>query len=151
MPGTDRGNPDGGRRDDRRATLLRYVAFQVAGALGLLTALWVLHVLFGLAWWVIALVLALSILKDIVLYPKLREAYRPHAGLTGGETLVGRRGRATTQIDPEGWVRIGHEVWRARLMDGAAPVRRDGPVVVRAVDGLTLVVTGEPEGAPQDD
>ena len=131
------------RRDEARTTLLRYVAFQAAGALALFGVLWIFHELFGLAWWVVALVVVLSVVKDIVLYPKLREAYRPHPAPTGGETLVGLRGRATTAIAPDGWARIRNEVWRARLIDGADPVRGGEPIVVRTVDGLTLIVSAE--------
>ncbi|HXG77232.1 MAG TPA: NfeD family protein [Gaiellaceae bacterium] len=61
--------------------------------------------------------------------------------LVGAETLVGKRGVALGDLWPEGQVKVGGEIWRARCAGGC-----DGgtAVVVRAVDGLTLVV--EPAG-----
>ena len=55
----------------------------------------------------------------------------------GTETLVGRRAIVFTDCAPEGQVRIVGEIWRARCDVGA--LVGDG-VVVREVDGLTLVV-----------
>ena len=55
----------------------------------------------------------------------------------GAETLVGRRAVVSVDCMPEGQVRVAGEIWRARC-DAGAGVGDD--VVVRAVDGLTLVV-----------
>ena len=57
--------------------------------------------------------------------------------LVGAETLVGRRAVVSTDCTPEGQVRVAGEIWRARCDVGA--FAGDG-VVVREVDGLTLVV-----------
>lgn len=56
---------------------------------------------------------------------------------TGREELVGEVVRAETDIDPEGTVHIHGEIWRA---SAAEPVRKGEDVVIRDVDGLTLVV-----------
>ncbi len=57
--------------------------------------------------------------------------------MVGAETLVGRRAVVSTDCNPEGQVRVAGEIWRARCDVGA--LAGDG-VVVREVDGLTLVV-----------
>jgi membrane-bound serine protease (ClpP class) len=59
----------------------------------------------------------------------------------GLETLVGKRGTVVSDLWPEGQVKIGGELWRARC-EGGCDSGTD--VVVRDVDGLTLVV--EPAG-----
>lgn len=56
---------------------------------------------------------------------------------TGQEELVGEVVRAETDIDPEGTVHIHGEIWRASATE---PVRKGEDVVIRDVDGLTLVV-----------
>ena len=56
---------------------------------------------------------------------------------TGAEELIGEVVRAETDIDPEGTVHIHGEIWRASAAD---PVRKGEDVVIRDVDGLTLVV-----------
>jgi membrane-bound serine protease (ClpP class) len=57
--------------------------------------------------------------------------------VVGAEALVGRRAVASTDCMPDGQVRIAGELWRARCAGGAAA---GDEVVVREVDGLTLVV-----------
>lgn len=59
---------------------------------------------------------------------------------TGHEGLVGLVGRAETPLDPEGWVLVGGELWRARA-GGRVPA--GGRVRVTSVEGLTLGVRAE--------
>lgn len=56
---------------------------------------------------------------------------------TGRDELIGEVVRAETDIDPEGTVHIHGEIWRASATE---PVRKGEDVVIRDVDGLTLVV-----------
>jgi membrane protein implicated in regulation of membrane protease activity len=55
----------------------------------------------------------------------------------GVETLVGKIGVAASDLWPDGQVRVGGEIWRARCAGGCDSGTR---IVVRAVEGLTLVV-----------
>lgn len=55
----------------------------------------------------------------------------------GAEALVGRRAVVAADCMPEGQVRVAGELWRARCSGGASAGEE---VVVREVDGLTLVV-----------
>jgi membrane-bound serine protease (ClpP class) len=57
----------------------------------------------------------------------------------GAETLVGRRAVVSADCMPEGQVRVAGELWRARCEGGAGV---GDEVVIREVDGLTLVVEG---------
>ena len=59
----------------------------------------------------------------------------------GTEALVGVRGVVAADCLPDGQVRVVGELWQARCAAGA---RAGETVVVRAVDGLMLVV--EPAG-----
>jgi len=56
---------------------------------------------------------------------------------TGRDELIGEVVRAETDIAPVGTVHIHGEIWRA---SAAEPVRKGEDVVIRGVDGLTLVV-----------
>jgi membrane-bound serine protease (ClpP class) len=56
---------------------------------------------------------------------------------TGAEGLVGRHAEAETDLDPEGWVVVQGERWRARA---AEPVPRGGEVEIQSVEGLLLRV-----------
>ena len=55
----------------------------------------------------------------------------------GVEMLVGRTAVALGAIAPRGQVRVGGEIWEAR---SESPLARGDEAVVRAVEGLTLVV-----------
>ncbi|MDH3214305.1 MAG: NfeD family protein [Myxococcales bacterium] len=126
----------------------KYVLLQIPGWVvvgGLLVA--------GVRWWGLSQRLALVLfgawlLKDVVLFPLLRVAYEPEGGSGGADGMVGARGVAREDLDPAGYVRLGAELWRAELAEGAGPVRRGDTVRVRAVRGLTLVVGPEPGEAP---
>jgi membrane protein implicated in regulation of membrane protease activity len=57
--------------------------------------------------------------------------------VVGAEALVGRTAVVSADCMPEGQVRVAGELWRARCRAGAGA---GDEVVVREVDGLTLVV-----------
>jgi membrane-bound serine protease (ClpP class) len=56
---------------------------------------------------------------------------------TGAEGMVGLSGRAETAIDPEGWVTVAGERWRAAAGERIAPGE---PVAVVSMEGLVLRV-----------
>ena len=64
---------------------------------------------------------------------------RPSSGARrpGMEGLVGKPGRATTDLDPEGWVMVQGERWRARAEE---PVGEGDTIEVVSGDGLRLRV-----------
>lgn len=127
--------------------LARYLLFQIPG-MGLAgIALWLLAdwgiVTPRLAWGLFALWL----LKDVVLYPMTRIAYGHQRGPHGAEALVGASGVAQQALEPggAGYVRVGAELWKARL-DADAPshgVASGDLVRVTAVRDLTLLVVPE--------
>jgi membrane protein implicated in regulation of membrane protease activity len=126
------------------STLLRYWLFQLPGAL-VVTGLLVLLV----HWWdlsprLAAAFLAIWVLKDLALYPFVRKAYEPRSG-GGADALVGALATARDRLDPEGYVRVGHELWRARVRGG--PVEQGRSVRVVEVRGLTLLVEDAEDGA----
>ena len=106
----------------------------------------------GVRWWGLSQGLALALFavwlaKDAVLFPFLRVAYEPGGSGGGADALVGARGVASQSLDPRGYVRVGAELWRAEVADGARPIPRGGGVRVRNVRGLTLEV--EPEAGEE--
>lgn len=120
-----------------RSTLLRYWLFQLPGFLAVAALLALLVRWWELAPRLAALFLALWVLKDLALYPFVRRAYEARSG-GGADALLGVLATARDRLDPEGYVRVGHELWRARLREGSA--ERGAAVRVLAVRGLTLVV-----------
>jgi membrane-bound serine protease (ClpP class) len=56
---------------------------------------------------------------------------------TGAEGMIGLPGRAETALDPEGWVLVQGERWRAQAEE---PMPAQAPVKVVGLDGLRLRV-----------
>jgi membrane-bound serine protease (ClpP class) len=57
--------------------------------------------------------------------------------LVGKESLIGKTGIAHTDLDPQGFVRIGNEFWRC---ESSEPVSKGEYIEVKEVRGLILKV-----------
>jgi membrane-bound serine protease (ClpP class) len=76
-------------------------------------------------------------LVDIVEVFIFRRWSQRRKARVGVEVLVGRTAIAIGALAPRGQVRIGGEIWEAW---SESPVARGDGVVVRGIDGLTLLV-----------
>jgi membrane-bound serine protease (ClpP class) len=99
--------------------------------IGLLLAVFVLPSPWGLVAVIVGGVLDILETSVFFWWSKRRRA------LVGVESLVGKDGIASTDLWPEGQVRVAGEIWRARCAGGCDAGTK---VVVREVDGLTLLV-----------
>jgi len=90
-------------------------------------------------WGLIAIVVGgLLDIAEVIVFRAWSKRRKPSVGV---ETLVGKTAVALGALSPRGQVRLDGEIWEAR--SDTAVVRGD-EVVVRAVEGLTLLV--EPAG-----
>jgi len=62
--------------------------------------------------------------------------------VTGREEMIGASGVALDDISGEGWARVHSETWRVRASE---PVRKGQRVRVKAMNGLVLDITAEPD------
>ncbi len=111
----------------------------VAAALLAIAASW-----FGLPAWTCGAILAAWIAKDALLYPFLKRAYETGAAI-GAERLVGSTGVAAQALDPQGYVKVGAELWRAR---SASRIRAGESVSVAGVSGSEALVLIVESAAP---
>lgn len=122
-----------------RSTFARYLLFESPGwvlaAVALALLVYVGELSARTAW----ILLGVFVAKDFALYPVLRVGYQPSAP-DGSGSLIGALGTARERLDPEGWVRVGAELWRAEVSQGHAPIEAGAPVRVVAVRALTLQV-----------
>ncbi len=86
--------------------------------------------------WGLVLVAVAGIVEIGESYAWMRISRR-HRIRVGAETLIGSVAKVATPCRPNGQVRIGGELWRARCEAGADPGER---VLVISRDGLTLLV-----------
>lgn len=119
--------------------LTKYLLLQIPGWIFALLLLGFLVERYELSLRTAAILLALWLAKDFALYPIVRVGYEP-GPTSATDGLVGALGTTRERLAPEGWVRVGSELWRARLADGVAPVGPGLPVRVVAVEALTLRV-----------
>lgn len=85
--------------------------------------------------WRYVVILALALLEGFEVMLWLR--WRKVRSITGPEALVGARGKALSELRPEGQVRVRGRLWKAVCRAGAAA---GDDVTVERVDGLTLIV-----------
>jgi membrane-bound ClpP family serine protease len=77
---------------------------------------------------------------EIALFPVLRIGYETGGQRAGVEAMIGAVGRVSRDLDPEGFVQLGHERWRALAATGPLPITAGTRVRIREVRHLTLVV-----------
>ena len=65
--------------------------------------------------------------------------WRKRKSITGAEALVGKKGKAITNLNPEGQVRVVGQTWKAESMGGS--ISSEDEVEVVGWEGLTLHVT----------
>lgn len=88
----------------------------------------------------VPLVVAVAILTALFfafVIAKALQAQKPRS-VTGQEGLVGQTGIAKSRLDPEGWVLVAGELWRARAEE--SPVEEGEAVEVLKVEGFRLYV-----------
>jgi membrane protein implicated in regulation of membrane protease activity len=124
---------------------LKYAAMQLPGITLIALILLLIRQQFDLSGWLVAAVIAVWVLKDAALFPLVWRYYSPYPP-PPLHRLEGRRGIVHEPLAPSGYVRLGHELWRAEVPPGHARLKRGAHVRVRGVRGLTLLV--EPDEPP---
>ena len=123
-------------------TFLRYLLFQIPQWLLLALFLRLLVEKSAVLPWVGQAFFVVWVLKDIAVFPLVRRAYENNAK-TGSEELIGAKATTQERLDPEGFVRVRGELWKARAEPADQPINRDSVVTVCAARGLILTVHAE--------
>jgi membrane protein implicated in regulation of membrane protease activity len=125
-----------------RSPLFRYMLLQVPGVVGMALVLTLLWKWMSLPPWLAVTIFVLWIAKDAALYPFVRSAFEPSV-VTGVEELIGRKGITRDALEPQGYVALRGELWKAEVAAGHSPIPPAQSVQVQSVRGLTLIVTAE--------
>jgi len=129
-------------------TFQRYLLFQIPGMLIDIAVLAVLIEWWNLPLWAAVGIFAVLVLKDFVLYPFLRVGYETNAK-SGIERLIGERGVVKQRLDPEGYVLVHGELWKARSALPSHPLEPGTRVRVAAAEGMLLLVEAAQRPAEQ--
>lgn len=120
-------------------TFQRYMLFQLPGMLIEIAVLAALIEWWDLPLWAAIGIFALLVLKDLALYPFLRVGYETKER-SGIERLIGERGVVKQRLDPEGYVLVHGELWKARSAHPGPPLDPGARVRVAASEGMLLLV-----------
>jgi len=124
--------------------VLRYLLFQVPGWAGVVAGSALGSRWLDLPLWIWIAVPLAWVVKDLVLFPLVWQAYSTEPSrLVGEEALMGASGLALARLAPRGYVRVGSELWRAELETGELPVPEGTRIRVCGIRELTLRVRGE--------
>lgn len=95
----------------------------------------------GFDWKIFWIVLLIWIIKDILMFPFIWRSYDTSSD-NKVHGLKGKKGTVTRRLDPEGYVRIGGELWRAVLDDNGIAEKGESVVVISRT-GVTVKVKHE--------
>lgn len=114
-----------------------YVLLELGELAGLITFIVVLAQFIRIPLWLAVAIPAGKLLKFILVYPSVRRSAKQPI-YTGLESLIGEQGFVVDPLNPEGYVKVRGELWRARGEGLPIPVGTE--VEVRATDGIRLMV-----------
>ena len=119
--------------------LVRYILLQVPGTALLVLILIQLRNWFDLPAWSVWGLVAISVAKDVILFPFVWSAYDwDRQG--EANSMVGRRGIVKERLAPSGLIQIRGELWKAKVVGGNPPIEKGEAVRVEEMRGLTLLV-----------
>jgi membrane protein implicated in regulation of membrane protease activity len=121
------------------STLARYTLLQIPGWIITAAVLVVLLELGLISFRVAATLFGLLLLKDVVAYPFVRRSYES-VGNNRVEDLIGHLAEVRRDLNPEGYVWLRGELWRAEAATGGASIAAGHRVRVVGARGLMLIV-----------
>jgi membrane protein implicated in regulation of membrane protease activity len=122
-----------------RKIIKRYTLFQIPGLIIIILLLIMSYYWSGLPTWLMWTLLGVWLVKDVFLYPYLWRAYDPDT-IPVENSMVGLTGVAMERLDPEGYVEVGGEVWKARTDKTSHIIEKGSKIKILSENGLLLVV-----------
>jgi len=128
---------------------LRYALWQLPGFTVFLATLLVVFHWTNLSRWWIWTGVVLWVVKDLFLFPRVWRAYdRDPSRVT--HSMIGKKGIVESYLHPSGLIQVHGEIWRAEVRGERPSVDPGESVRIEEVQGLTLIVRPEREGAEVD-
>jgi membrane protein implicated in regulation of membrane protease activity len=119
--------------------LVRYILLQVPGTALLVLILIQLRNWFDFPAWSVWGLVAISVAKDVILFPFVWSAY-DWDSQREANSMVGRRGIVKERLAPSGYIKIRGELWKANVVGSSPPIEKGEAVRVEEMRGLTLLV-----------
>ena len=119
--------------------VIKYFLLQLPGIILLVALLWWARQWFKVPDYWLWLPLLIWVGKDVVLFPFLWRYYDSKQ-IPDHFEMVGRQGTALNDLNPEGYVRINGERWKAVTKGRHTTVLAGNKIQVVGIHGLQLVV-----------
>ena len=116
--------------------VIRYTLLQLPGLVLLVLVLLIIQMWALIPAWFFWGIIILWAAKDAILFRYTWRAY----DWDPKNPLIGARGIARDRLAPSGYVKVGNELWRAEVTEGAPPIESGINIRVKGVRGLTLLV-----------
>ncbi|MGC9325145.1 MAG: NfeD family protein [Desulfomonilia bacterium] len=117
----------------------RYVLIQLLGLVAVAGVLILIRIWIGLPVWLLIVLCVLWIAKDVALFPFVWQAYDWGSGQKTSP-MVGMEGYVLSELDPEGYVEVRGERWKAERRPGETQLRTGDKIRVIDMAGLKLIV-----------
>ena len=118
--------------------ILRYILFQIPAILLVVVIVLWLYYSAIISEYIVIITIILWVLKDFILFFFVWKAYDVSSGIPLAE-----KGVSIEDLDPEGYVEVGSELWRATTGNESVRIDKGTRVIIKSVKGLTLLVAPE--------
>ncbi|KAA3613094.1 MAG: hypothetical protein D8M58_12355 [Calditrichaeota bacterium] len=120
----------------KKDTIKRYILFQIPELLVTFLVLIIIHHFLEFPFWIVWVVMAGAIIKDVIMFHYTWTAYIVHSP-EDYANVKGKSCIAVEDFEEKGMVSINGELWKARSEN---PVIKDDKLIVQKIDGLELFV-----------
>jgi membrane protein implicated in regulation of membrane protease activity len=94
-----------------------------------------------LSWWWILLILVVFVIYSYIMY-RIGHPTVLYEPVNAPESIVGNEGVVESDLNPEGYVKVHGELWKASCASG--PLFRGDEVIVTSLNGMKLTVEKKP-------
>jgi len=119
--------------------LIKYVLFQIPDLLLLILVLLILKRLIHISWGIFWSLPPLWIVKDVILFPFLWNAYADMISLTN-DPLIGAEGVVMEKCKSSSFVLVRGELWQARVNKEKSLINKGDRILVTGRTGLVLQI-----------
>jgi len=123
----------------KKAILIKYMLLQIPETAVIIIVLVILIKFSSISVWLAICLAALWIIKDIIMFPLLWPSYGG-TNIKDWHSLIGKEGIVTERCDPQGYVVVHGESWKAQVQDQLSPVDKGSRIQVTGSKGLILYV-----------
>ncbi|MBN1974756.1 MAG: NfeD family protein [Sedimentisphaerales bacterium] len=123
----------------KQKALIKYILLQIPELVVLIIALALINRFITIPTWLMITIIVIWIGKDIALFPKVWKSYVSD-NPSPMEQLIGMNGIAMDSLNPDGYVKVKGELWKAEIRDLEFPLKEGDEIKVSDVEGMTLIV-----------